>query len=133
MGSERELIALVRRPEAEGLVEAMRVGAAIVAGQLDEAAAAPAAFLDRPFEHLPPDAGAALGGCNPHALDLAAPHPAPSQTRDVTELEDADHLAAAVDDHEQLVRIALDCIERLGVAQVQAGPDSFALAPDRII
>src|SRR5580765_8019814 len=116
--SEREFIALVRRPEAERLVEAVRGGPALVAGQLDEAAAAFPAFLDRPQEHRAADAGAALGLGDPYALDLAAPHAAPGQPGNEAELQDADHLSPIFGDREELVGVALDCGEGRGVARV---------------
>src|SRR2546421_630114 len=85
---------------------APRLGAPLVAGQLDKTAAAPAALRDRPFEHPAAAAAAALAGSDPHPLDLAAPHAAPGQAGDEAELQNAHYAAAARGDREQLIRIA---------------------------
>src|SRR5260370_12604838 len=117
--SERELITLVGRLKAKGLVKTVRGGAALVRGQLDQPAAAPAAFLDRPFEHRPADAAAALRGSDSHALDLAAPHAAPGEPGNKAELQNADYQAPAFGNREKPVGVALDRRERVTVAVVQ--------------
>src|SRR5260221_8237375 len=114
-GSQRKLIALVGRPEAEGFIETVRAGAALVRGELDQAAAAFAALLDRPFKHRPADTALARARGDAHPLDLAAPHAAPGEPGDEAELQDADHPPAALGHREELVGIALDRGKRLGV------------------
>src|SRR3979409_1287342 len=111
------------RLKAKGLVKPVRGRAALVRGQLDQPAAAPAALLDRPFEQRPADgaaavAGGAFAGGDAHALDLAAPHAAPGEPGNEAELQNADDLPATFGDDEKLVRIALDRGERLTVAGV---------------
>ena len=59
-GVTAQLVALVRRFEAEGFVEAVGGGAALVGGQLHQAAAAFAALRDCPFDEGVADAAAAL-------------------------------------------------------------------------
>src|SRR5690349_20532468 len=124
--SEFELIALVRRPEAERGIEAVRIGAALVRGQLDKAAAAPPAFLDCPFEHRPAGAGAALGPGDPHTLDLAAPHAAPCEAGAEAQLQATNHLSPALGHNEQLVGVALDRGEGGFVAGVESWPAARA-------
>src|SRR6185312_17547415 len=71
--SQRQLHAFVAGDEAELLIEAPRIGARLVGGELHHLAAVTAAFLDRPFEHAPAEAAAAARRRDAHALDLAAP------------------------------------------------------------
>src|SRR5947208_5438407 len=81
------------RLKPRGLVKTVRGGTTLVRGQLDETAAAPAALLDSPFEHRPADAAGTLAGGNAHALDLAAPHAAPSEPGNKAELQNADDIS----------------------------------------
>src|SRR5216684_2206430 len=131
--SERKLIALMARLEAEGLIETVRRGAALVGGELNHTAAAFAAFLDRPVEHRPADPAAALARGDAHALDLTAPHAAPGEPGNEAELQDADHLPVAIDNREELVRVAVDSGKRLRVARVQRRSDALAPASDRVV
>ena len=55
----------------------MRIAAGLVGGQLHQGAAAPAAFIYRPFHHLPAKSGAPFGASDPHRLYLTAPGPKP--------------------------------------------------------
>src|SRR4051812_31870467 len=121
------------RLKAKGLVKPMRVGAALVRGQLDQTATAPAAFLDGPFEHRPADAGGAFASGDAHALDLAAPHAAPGEPGNEAELENPDDVSVAFGHREKLVRIALDRHERLVIAIVQLRPEVLAPAADRVV
>src|SRR5258708_409824 len=121
------------RLKPKGLVKTVRGGTTLVRGQLDEAAAAPAALLDSPFEHRPTDAAGTLAGGNAHALDLAAPHAAPSEPGNKAELQNADYISAAFGDREELVRIVLDRRERLAIAGLQLRPRVLAAAADRVV
>src|ERR1700732_1993712 len=85
--SEGELIALMGRLKAKGLVKTVRGGAPLVRSQRDQPAAVPATLLDRPFEHRPADAAGAFAGGDPHAFDLAAPHGAPAEPGNEAELQ----------------------------------------------
>src|SRR6266699_1721276 len=107
------------RLNAKRLVKTVRVRAALVRGQLNQPAAAPAAFLDGPFEHRPADAVGAFPGSDADPLDLAAPHALPGQSGNEAELQHADDLPAALGNHEKLVGIALDRRERVAVTWVQ--------------
>src|SRR5580704_13528169 len=131
--SERELIALMRRLKAKGLVKTVRARAALVRGQLDYAAAALAALLDRPLQHRPADAAAAFAGGDAHALDLAAPHAAPGEAGNKAELQNADQLTPAFGNREKLVGIALDRGESVAVAGVQLRPEVLAAAAERVV
>src|SRR5260221_10560964 len=106
------------RLKAEGLVKPVRVGAALVRGELDQAAAAIAALSDRPLQHHPADAAAAFPGGDTHALYLAAPHAASGQAGDEAELQDADYLAAAFGNREKLVRVTIDRGKGIAVAGI---------------
>ena len=118
----------MRRAKAKRLVELVRVGAALVRGKLDQAAAALTAFLDRPFNHRPAETTAAFVPGDAHPLDLAAPHAAPGQPGNEAELQNPDDVSAAFRDGEKLVRIALDRGECLAVAVVQPRPGVLAPA-----
>src|SRR5205085_4776247 len=106
--SERELIAAMRRPEAERLVKPVGMGTALVRGQLDQTATALPALSDRPFQHRPANPAAAFARGDAHALDLAAGHASAGKARDEAELQYANHSAAAFHDGEKLVRVAID-------------------------
>src|SRR5215211_1648170 len=106
------------RPKAERFVEPVRVATPLVGGQLDEAAAAVAALLDRPFEHRPAEAAAALAGSDPHAFDLTAAHAAVGQPGNEAELQHADDAAVAFGHCKKLVRIPLDRGEGFAVARL---------------
>src|SRR5882672_696953 len=121
------------RLKTKALVKTVCVDAALVGGELDEPAAAPAALLDCPFEHRPADAAGALSSGNAHALDLAARHALQAEPGNKTELQNADEMPAAVGNRENVVRIALDGRERVTVAGVQRGPGVLAAAADRVI
>src|SRR5258707_2181712 len=121
------------RLKPKGLVKTVRGGTTLVRGQLNETAAAPAALLDSPFEHRPADAAGTLAGGNAHALDLAAPHAAPSEPGNKAELQNADDISAAFGDREELARIALDRRERLAITIVQLWAEVLAAAADRVV
>src|SRR4051812_29377578 len=121
------------RLKAKGLIEPVRINAALVRGQLDQPATTPAALLDGPFEHRPADAAGALASGDAHALDLAAPHAAPGEPGNEAELQNPDDISAAFGDREKLVRIALDRRERLAIAIVQLRPEVLALAADWVV
>lgn len=72
-GSEVQLVADVARLEAEPFVEAMRVEPALVGRQLDDPAAALAAFADRPLQQALAEPFAAPMRRDAHRFDLAAP------------------------------------------------------------
>jgi hypothetical protein len=60
------------------------------------AAPAPLAFGNRPFDHFPSEAAAAIVRRNAHAFDLAAPHADSRKPRDERYLETADDRAIAL-------------------------------------
>src|SRR5260370_22671231 len=121
------------RLKAKGLVKRMRGGAALVRGQLDQSATAPAALFDRPFEHRPADTGGTFADSDAYPLDLTAPHALPRQSGNEAELQHADHLLFAFGDRKKLVGIALDCRERVAVICVRCRREVLAEAADRVI
>src|SRR5689334_15139412 len=105
--------------EAEPLVEAVGVAAALVREQLDEAAAAPVAFRDRPFEHRSPDAATAPGAGDPHGFDLPAPGAAAGDAGDESDLHATDHHAVLLRHYQPLVGVAFDRREGLEIPLIE--------------
>src|SRR3546814_1887652 len=105
-----------------------RVGPRLVGGKLHQTAVAPAAFLNRPLEDSPAETAAAPCSGHAHALDLPAPQAAPRQARNEAELQAGDDRATLLGDGEELVGVALDGGEGVGVAGVERRP---RVLPDR--
>ena len=108
--------------EAELLIEAPRIGARLVGGELHHLAAVTAAFLDRPFEHAPAEAAAAARRRDAHALDLAAPEADARQAGNEAQLQAADDLAALLHHGEELIAVGVDGGEGGRVARVERRP-----------
>src|SRR5688572_596389 len=81
-----QLKPFMARDEAERAVEAVRLRTALVAGQLDHAAALLAGHLDKPADQPAAVASSAEVRCDADGLDLRAPHSAPAKARDDGEL-----------------------------------------------
>lgn len=110
---EGQFEAFVGGGKAESLVEADRVGAAFVGGQLDEAAAAAAGLFDRPADHRPAQALTAPGSANTHALDLGAEHAVPAQARYQGQLQRPGDLPLDVGHDQSAARVGRDVVERV--------------------
>lgn len=69
-GSEGQFQPLVGGDEAKPMVEAVRIWTRFVTGQLDQGAATPPGFADRPGEHGATQAAATVGVVDVNCLDL---------------------------------------------------------------
>ena len=106
--------------ESEPGVEAMRAGALPVARQLHEAAVALARDLDRAFHQPLADAAPAQRAVDAHGLDVRAPGAAAAEAGDERQLQHADHAPVEFRDQQQLVRVAIDRVERAAVRGIVA-------------
>src|SRR5271166_185732 len=105
---EAKLHSLMRGDEAVALVEAARIAARLVGGELDDAAAVPARTVDCVGEELAADAGTARRSCDAHALDLRAPGALVGEAGEEGELEACHDRARFLADDQVLVRIGVD-------------------------
>ena len=108
--------------EAQGLVETDGIGALLVGGQLDQAAALRACLLDRPLDHPPAKAPATLAGRHPDRLDLAAQHAVAAEPRQEGELQRPDDAPLRLGDEKMAPRVGLELVERREVGVVVARP-----------
>jgi hypothetical protein len=91
--------------EAEALVEAVGVGAGLVAGQLDQRAAPAASLGDGPADDGAAEALVAEPGRDPDRLDLGPQRAPAGQPGNERELQRRDDVAAGVGDEQQMGRI----------------------------
>src|SRR5690606_7497757 len=129
--SQVELEPLVTGDEAEGGVEAVGVGALLVAGELDQAAAALAAPAHRPLHHPPAEPLPAEGGGHPHGLDLQPLRATAGQARNEGELHRAHHLATGLHDDQLVARIGVDRLE--GGQVLLFGAGGLPFRADRVV
>lgn len=112
-----------------GLVEADRVRAALVRGQLDEAAAAPPCLADGPFDHPVAEAPAPVGAADADRLDLGALGAHAAEPGDEGQLQGAGDLAVDVGHDEVVAGVGLDVVEG-GPVGVDV---SLATGADRVV
>jgi len=108
---EREFHALVRCGEAEPLVEPVRRGTGLVAGQLDQGAVPPPGFADRPADDGRAKAKAAVALIDPDRLDLGPQRTAAGQAGQEGQLHGGHDVRARLRHHQQVRRIAVDGLE----------------------
>ncbi len=104
--------------EAKGLVEPDRVGAALVGGQLHQAAAITAGLFDRPADHRPAHALSAPLAGDADTLDLGAEHAAPAQPWHHGQLQGPGDLPVDIGHDDPVTRVRRDVIERRQVRVV---------------
>src|SRR5205085_8156813 len=100
---ETELHAHMGGRETQLLVEAVRIGAPLVRGELDALAAARAGDVERRGHDLSPDAGAAQRALHPNRLHQHLVRAELAQAGDEGELHGADDLAIALGHQEAAV------------------------------
>src|SRR5580704_12917887 len=102
--------------KVEPLVEAVRLGARVIAGQLDQTAAlAPGdrdGMADELFAQSPP----AAGGADPDPLDLPALHAVARKAGNDGELQAAEDGPGALGDQQEIPGLRSDVIERLEIS-----------------
>src|SRR6218665_3232227 len=94
--------------EAELFVEAMRVDAHLVGGELDDATAGVAATLYGPVDHLGAEAGAALVGADMDVFQHAALHAESGHAGNNADLDGADDRAIAFRNDKTVIGIGRD-------------------------
>jgi len=131
--SKRQLHSFVGCTKAQALIEAVRIRARLVGGELHHAASALAALADGPLHQHGTQPRASLPLRDAHGLHQSAPRTPVGQSRQKRKLKRAHHLAAAFHHRQQLVGIRVDGVERGRVARVQRDGRIFARAAQRII
>jgi hypothetical protein len=86
----------------------MGVRTLLVRRELDQAAAPPLRFVDRPGDHDRAEPGAAPGSVDPNPFDLRSPAPEAGQARDQGQLEHPGRRAVHLGYDQELVRVRLD-------------------------
>ena len=133
LGVKGQLQPFMARREAEVVIEPDRVGARLIARQLEQPATAFPAFFDRPFKKLPAGSTAPMGRRDPDALNLSTPHASARQAWNKGHLHTADDNAVTIGDGQQLVGVTLNGGKRLSVLRVHWRADVFAPRPQCIV
>jgi hypothetical protein len=123
----------VARNEAQPLVEAVRIGSALVRRELDKAATPRTALRNSPFEHLPAESGAPMHLRDANGLNLSPAGPHPGNPRDKRDLQCPDYRFAFHRDDEKLIGISLYGLERDRIFGFQGHSRVFTLPPELIV
>jgi hypothetical protein len=132
-GEARQLEADMARGKTKPLVEAVRVGARSIAGQLDQTAALDAGDLDRIAHEALADAKPAMGGGDPDPFDQAAFHTAARQARDDRQLQAADNRAGVFRDKQAVAALCHDLVEGPPIRGRQRVGDFLARPSERVV
>mgnify|MGYP001230151766 CR=1 FL=1 len=121
------------RNETQAFIEAQRIGALFVGGELDESAAAFFCALDRPFEQRSAEPLTASTTGDAYAFDQRAPAALIGQIRDIGQLQHARDLAILFGDDELVVGVGIDRCKRLTVTRRQRAGWALACRAQGIV
>lgn len=103
-----ELHADMARAEAQALVEAMRIFALRIRGQLNHRAPSPTSLQNRPFEKCPAESLASPSGHHSYSFDLGSFGPDMRQVRKKRQLKGPDDLVVDFSNDQAMTRIGVD-------------------------
>lgn len=128
-----ELETLMRRDEAQLLVEAQGVGPPPVRGQLDEVTSASLGARDRLLDERPPDTERTKASVDTDALDLSAPAAFVREVRQKRQLEDGGDPTVGLGDEEEVVGVVRDRGERCPVRRQAGSVGVLAHGAQRVV